>query len=299
VELREIEVFLVLAEELHFGRTAERLFVSQSRVSQVIRRMETRVGGRLFERTSRTVRLTPLGAELRDALGPPYEQIHEAFAAAAEVSFGIAGELRISALSFAAAGPAFADVVRAFRARHRHCDVTVYEAFPGEALQRLRRGELDMLAHWLPVEQPDLVVGPLLARAERALAVPVAHPLAERGWATVEDLADNAILDADGVVPPETLAALYPTRSPSGRPIPRRSREGRMAEVLGLVARGEVVHPTVASLPDYYTHPGVTTVPLRDLPPVESALVWSSRRETAAIRAFAEVAQQLAAPAAA
>ena len=60
--------------------------------------------------------------------------------------------------------------------------------------------------------------------------------------------------------------------------------------MLGLVARGEVVHPTVASLPDYYTHPGVTTVPLRDLPPVESALVWCRRRQSAAIRAFAELA---------
>jgi DNA-binding transcriptional LysR family regulator len=70
VELREIEMFLALAEELHFGRTAERLYVSQSRVSQVIQLMETRVGGRLFERTSRRVQLTPLGAQLRDALAP-------------------------------------------------------------------------------------------------------------------------------------------------------------------------------------------------------------------------------------
>jgi len=175
--------------------------------------------------------------------------------------------------------------------------VTVYEAFPGEVLQRLRHGELDMLAHWLPVDQPDLVVGPVLACAERALAVPVGDPLAERGWATVEDLADNAIVDADGIVPPETLAALYPSRTPSGRPIPRRFREGRMAEVLGLVARGEVVHPTVTSLSDYYTHPGVTTVPLRDLPPVKSALVWSGRHESPAIRGFAQLAQELATPA--
>ena len=63
VELREIETFLVLTEELHFGRTAERLYLSQSRVSQTIRSMETSLGGRLFERTSRQVRLTPLGTD--------------------------------------------------------------------------------------------------------------------------------------------------------------------------------------------------------------------------------------------
>ena len=63
MDLKDIEVFLVVADELHFGRTAERLYVSQSRVSQVIRDMETSIVGRLFERTSRRVSLTPLGSE--------------------------------------------------------------------------------------------------------------------------------------------------------------------------------------------------------------------------------------------
>jgi DNA-binding transcriptional LysR family regulator len=61
LELREIRAFLTLAEELHFGRTAERLELTPSRVSQTIRTLETRVGGRLFERTSRRVRLTTTG----------------------------------------------------------------------------------------------------------------------------------------------------------------------------------------------------------------------------------------------
>jgi DNA-binding transcriptional LysR family regulator len=70
VELREIETFLVLAEELHFGRSATRLHLSQSRVSQTIRSIESRIGGRLFDRTSRQVRLTLLGELLRDRSDP-------------------------------------------------------------------------------------------------------------------------------------------------------------------------------------------------------------------------------------
>lgn len=62
IDTREIEAFLVLAEELHFGRAGERLYVSQSRVSQLLRALERRVGAQLVERTSRRVRLTPLGA---------------------------------------------------------------------------------------------------------------------------------------------------------------------------------------------------------------------------------------------
>ena len=71
----EIEVFLVLAEELHFGRTAERLCLQQPRVSRLVARLERRAGGVLFDRTSRRVRLTPLGEQLRGRLQLAYGEI--------------------------------------------------------------------------------------------------------------------------------------------------------------------------------------------------------------------------------
>src|SRR5215207_8768024 len=95
VGLREIRAFLTLAEELHYGRTAERLGVTPSRVSQTIRLLETRVGGKLFDRTSRRVRLTPLGERLRDDAAPAYEQLRRAYAAAQEIATGVAGTLRL------------------------------------------------------------------------------------------------------------------------------------------------------------------------------------------------------------
>ncbi|WP_369805080.1 LysR family transcriptional regulator [Pseudonocardia sp. MH-G8] len=61
----EIEVFLTLAEELHFGRTGERLGISQGRVSQTVQRLERRFGLLLFQRTSRRVAITPAGARFR------------------------------------------------------------------------------------------------------------------------------------------------------------------------------------------------------------------------------------------
>ncbi len=65
VELRELHVFLTVAEELHFGRAADRLQISASRVSQVIRALEDRIGGRLFERTSRRLRVAAPSMEVR------------------------------------------------------------------------------------------------------------------------------------------------------------------------------------------------------------------------------------------
>src|SRR5258708_947955 len=71
IELRELRLFLVLAEELHFGRTAERLGLTTSRASQALRALERKLGGRrLFDRTSRVVTLTAAGHALHDELAP-------------------------------------------------------------------------------------------------------------------------------------------------------------------------------------------------------------------------------------
>jgi DNA-binding transcriptional LysR family regulator len=76
--MARMEAFLALAEELHFGRAAERLHVSQSRVSRLIATLERQARGRLFERTSRQVTLTPLGQQFHAQLRPAYEQMRAA-----------------------------------------------------------------------------------------------------------------------------------------------------------------------------------------------------------------------------
>ena len=73
IELRELRVFLVLAEERHFGRTAERLGLTQSRVSQSLRGLERKLGEQLVHRTSRRVTLTPRGERFRDEAGAANE----------------------------------------------------------------------------------------------------------------------------------------------------------------------------------------------------------------------------------
>jgi hypothetical protein len=65
------------------------------------------------------------------------------------------------------------------------------------------------------------------------------------------------------------------------------------SDVLHLIASREVVHPTAASFLTYYRHPAVTHVPLRDTPPLESTLVWATDRETATVRAFAGVTNEV------
>lgn len=94
-ERYEIETFLTLADELHFARTAERLCVSPGRVSQTIKALERRVGGALFERSSRRVTLTEAGRRFRDDLLPAYRQVQRAFADARSRFLDVSGVLRL------------------------------------------------------------------------------------------------------------------------------------------------------------------------------------------------------------
>ena len=114
LELREVRAFLTLAEELHFGRTADRLGITPSRVSQTIRQLEARVGGRLFDRSSRRVALTPAGERLRRDAGAAWEQLEQALAGARSVATGVAGALRLGMYSRCNGGPRFLEIVKTF-----------------------------------------------------------------------------------------------------------------------------------------------------------------------------------------
>lgn len=289
VELREIRVFLVLCEELHFGRAAERLSISQTRVSQIINEIETKLGVRVFERTSRRVATTPIGDQLREAVAPHLDGLRHALREVSESGQIVTGVLRLGLLFPSSGGPALMEIVRLFETRHPACRIAISEVGLDDPMGPLSRCEIDIMAARLPIDQPGITVGPVLARDERVLAVSVNHPLARHDSIVVEDLAEHQAHDMGGKVPQEYLDDRHPPRTPSGRPIRRRHLSNPTAsELLLLVARGEIVHVTGASLREYVTQPGITLVPIRDMPPSRAGLVWRTATETAAIRAFAQ-----------
>jgi DNA-binding transcriptional LysR family regulator len=292
VELRQLRAFLVVAEELHFGRAADRLRVSPSRVSQLVRALETVIGAALFERTSRRVALTPMGERLRSRVGPACNELTQAVNDLRNNGDRLTGELRLGVVLATNGGPHLPEIIGVFEARHPACRVVVSEIAWSDPLGPLRRGEVDLTAIRFPLRQPDLVVGPVLTTDERALAVADDHPLAGRSTVCVEDLGDYAVAAGTPAVPQELIDALLPRRTPSGRPIVRRMVTGSV-QTLAMVARGEIVHATVASLPDYMSYPGITYIPIVDMPPCDAGLVWRASEETPAIRAFAAVAREV------
>src|SRR4051812_47503341 len=122
LERHELEAFLTLAEELHFGRTAERLRVSTARVSQTIAKLERRIGVPLFNRTSRRVELTAVGQRLYEDVRPAWDQITTAFEQAVVAGRGLTGMLRVAFVG-AASGQLLVGATELFRGRHPDCDV--------------------------------------------------------------------------------------------------------------------------------------------------------------------------------
>lgn len=288
-DLREIRVFLLLAEELHFARTAERLGVTPARVSQMIRSLEARVGTRLFDRTSRRVQLTSAGEQLVSEIVDPYRELQEVLGRARDSAIEVGGTLRIGLYSLLSGGPHMTDIVRTFKTRHPRCELELINiGYERSYRDALHDGEVDMLATRLPLTASEVTIGPVLSREERVVLLAREDPLARRASISYEDLAERFVSDVLAF-PRDVMDAFIPPVTPGGRVlkrIPNSSAEDTMMRV----ALGEQVHPTVQSFLDHHSHPGVVSVPIRDLPPSETALVWLSANRKPRIDAFARAA---------
>lgn len=301
VETREIEAFLTVAEELHFGRAAERLHVSTSRVSQTIRALERRVGGPLFERSSRRVRLTPLGEQLLTEVRPAYLQLEQALR---DVRQPPPQGVEILRVGFASPVPKELPprLIDAFEQERPGCRVAPSTHPPNDLYRWLEDGrlEVDVLVTWLagdPVKIPArLRAGPVLQREPRGITVGERHPLAGRISVDVEELAEFDVLYPSGHGP-ELADGWVPPVTPAGRPI-RRVQRGAARyteEMPDLLAVGDLVHVTVASMPKLFPAAGTVTIPLSGLPPIAYMAVWLPEAETARVREFAGVAERVSA----
>jgi DNA-binding transcriptional LysR family regulator len=293
VERRDIEIFLTLAEELHFGRTAERLHVSTARVSQTIRKLERRVGAALFERTSRRVGLTPIGHRLEEDLRPAHQQILEGIDRAIAAGRGIDGELRVAFVG-TAVGQFLHQVATAFHRQHAACHVQVMEARYSDFLDLLRADEADLVLVPVEVAEPDIVTSPVLFHEATVLAVSARHPFARRESVSLEDLARDTVLRPRSL-PDYMDESLVPRRTPGGRPIERGPEFGTVQEMLSLVGAGQGIFPVPAHAARFDTRPDIVYVPIRDGLRRERRFIWRATAETHRIRAFTRVAREVVA----
>ena len=295
MDLPQIEAFLVLAEELHFGRASQRLYVSQPMLSRRISSLEREIGAVLFQRTTRRVTLTPLGADLAVGLGSHYHGLLAALEAASDSARGITGTLRVGVIA-STNRPSVVRLLDVFQRQHSDCRVEMVEVDWLSPYEMLRCGKIDVLCNWLALDEPDLIGGPMIELCERVLVVGKSHRFAARASISVEEIGDEQINRAPSRFPRALAEACQPTTTPSGRRI-QRTQEAieSPAQVAALIARGKIVSLSVKAS-SFYSRDDLAQIPIADLPPLVLGLIWCKVHENAKIRALVEIGVTLQSP---
>lgn len=283
-----IECLLVLAEELHFGRTAVRLGYSQSRVSQLIAHLERRVGTKLVERTSRRVALTRFGAEFLDEVRPAYARLVGVLTHASERARG--GSLRELRIGFQ--GSVYEQVtvaLRRFRQRHE-VSVLVTEIPIGSPFSGILGDVVDCAVVQLPVRDERLTVGFHFPPQDQYLAVGTTHPFAGRGTVDVEDLTVVDLVVPAGDAPGYWVEAQVPRSTPSGAAMRATTGVTTMEEGLVLVANSDHGMLVCRPFAERSTRGDVRYVPVHGLYGTSQlGLVWRTDHTTPQLWALARL----------
>lgn len=192
MELRHLRYFSVLAEELHFGRAAVRLSISQPPLSVAIRQLEESVGTRLFDRNSKEVRLTAAGLALQASARRLLAQSEEAALEARNVASGLAGRLRVGFVG-AMLYRGLPQALKTFQAEHPAVRITLSELNSGEQVLELMHDRLDV--SFLHTSRlPDALDSRLLLSEPFVCCLPADHRLARKRRLSPIDLKDEPLV---------------------------------------------------------------------------------------------------------
>ncbi|MEU5270417.1 LysR substrate-binding domain-containing protein [Streptomyces hygroscopicus] len=290
MELRHLRYFAVLAEELHFGRAAERLHMAQPPLSQRIRDLERELGVRLFDRTRPRIQLTEAGALLLEHARPVLAGVDTAREAMRRLRPGEAGVLRVG-VPPDTRPPVLRTLIGGFARRVPDVLIDLYELTTDEQLVRLREGELDAGVVRHPSDTVGLESGPVLRRA-LGVVLPAGHPSALGGTPVrLRDLDGASLVIFPRVMAPRLYDHLLLVCRDDGF-LPGAIRHARNPDfVHGLVLAGRGVHlndaPT-APLPD-----GLVWRPLENYSLAWlTSVVWVPTRHNEAIAAFADAVHE-------
>lgn len=192
MELRHLKYFVTVAEELHFGRAAEKLHMAQPPLSQQIKGLEDELGVQLLTRTKRRVELTPAGRLFLDEAHLTLQQSERARRIAVEAQQGIRGRLRIGFVT-SASYSILPVVIRRFRRENPEIDLELVEMTPCLQIGALERGEIDIGILRPPVESIRMTMQTVLAEPLVA-ALPVDHRKAAQKAIDLKSLAEEAFV---------------------------------------------------------------------------------------------------------
>jgi DNA-binding transcriptional LysR family regulator len=173
MELRHLRYFVAVAEELHFGRAASRLSISQPPLSMSMRQLEEELGAKLLERDSKHVALTPAGAVFLEDVRRLLGQLGDATDLARRVASGATGRLRIG-LTASMLYRGLPDLVKAYRSAYPKVVLTLVELNSAEQIEALSDDRIELGFVNVP-QVPDGLEGLLVADEPFVACLPVGH----------------------------------------------------------------------------------------------------------------------------
>ncbi|MFJ1900065.1 MULTISPECIES: LysR family transcriptional regulator [unclassified Streptomyces] len=290
MELRHLSAFVAVAEELHFGRAAKRLQMAQPPLSQQIRQLEKELGVQLFERNTRSVRLTSAGESFLQPVRTVFDDLGVAVRAAKAAGRGEYGRVGIG-FAGASSHETLPRLTRAVRAAHPGIELVMTgQTYANVALARVADGSLDLGFVRLPVTQPG-VAHRVIDEEELVCALPSDHPLAARDSVSIEALAGEPFVSFPANTGSTVRDAMVGACEAAGFN-PRVVQEAPDSyTIMALVAAGVGVTLTVTSV-QHIQQNGLVYRPLAG-PPVrrQAALAWRADNPSAALRAVLAVAE--------
>lgn len=277
MELRHLRYFIAVAEELHFGRAAERLGISQPPLSQQIQALEEEIGARLFERTNRRVELTDAGRLFLDESSQVLAQVDKAVLLARRAHLGELGELKIGFTSSAPFTSTIPSSIHAFRKAYPDVHLDLQEMSSRQVLKALLEESLQV-GVIRPLALPDAVHWVELFREPLVAVLRADHPLAA---GSEDGLAIAALAEEPFVFFPRSYGTgLYDQVIALTRQAgfsPRIAQEASEAmTIIGLVSAGL----GVSILPASFRRTRVDGVVYRTLSdPEATTAVWLVRRQ--------------------
>lgn len=288
MDLRQLRHFVAVAEELHFGKAAMRLYLSQPPLSKSIRKLEDELGVRLLERSSRRVALTREGEFMLQEARAILERTARAERVVQRMATGQAGRLSIGTIGPVLEGP-LPGAIRRFRNDHPDVELALQQLTTSDQIEALRLKDIDIGFVRLHGEAPEGVSRIPYAQDHYVMALPEGHDLSRKENIALHDLNGETLLMISRPVNPGLYDEI----------IARLHRAGACPELLhtdllkhpagALVAAGlglALMPASMTALP----RPGVVYRPIADpLPTVDYSLIWSPQNDFPLLQEFITV----------
>lgn len=293
IDLRRLRYFLVVSDELHFGRAAMRLHIAQPPLTRQISALETELGFRLFDRSTRSVTLTSEGRHFLPYARAVLEQVDLTAAITSKLAAGSAGHLAVGYASSIALSDLFSQTIQTFCSSYPDVQLTVEEGASSMQCAQIVEGRLDIgMSRMRPADaNPDIQVicldnEPLMA------AVPSDSALAGQSHVTLTELSAFPLITFPsdyGSALNDIIAALYRRNDLTPRPGPSGKQ---ITSIIALVAAGQGVAVVPQCTQALVKH-GVTYRPLAEPSATAPLLVLTRKRERSPlVKAFVEVIEQ-------